>query len=544
MKNIFYRMVIIVTCLVTSLAHAESVTGEYLVKIKTSHNISALSRSFLEKQLNSFIKSEIKDGNLLVVERPTFENVDYALLSLSNNPLVEYVEPNYLYHLTTIPNDTLFGNLWGLKNIGQKDSQKRIGVPGIDIGAVEAWQISTGRSDVVVAVIDTGINYNHPDLKENIWTNQAELNGKPGVDDDGNGYIDDIHGYSFEAGKEKGDANDDVGHGSHCAGIIGAKGNNGQGIVGVNWDVKIMALKFIGESGEGSSEAAIKAIDYAVKNGAKVINASWGGGDESKALLEAIERANKAGVLFVAAAGNDKSDNDAKPFFPASYPVNNIISVAAVDNQGRLAVFSNYGKKSVHVGAPGLNILSITNKDLVSASGTSMAAPFVTGIAALILANEPTLTAQEIKDRIINTTKPISGLQGKTVNRGLVNAYNALTNTLTTDKSEDPSNWTQTYTFPTMISSAHPYLNKTSQKFNVAVPGAKQFSLYFPKISLEPGFDFAIIKDKTGKIVDKISSRGVGFYSAVIDGDSATIEFTSDKDIYDWGFDISKAVWR
>jgi subtilisin family serine protease len=529
----------------SSIARSAIVPGEFLVKIKKSSLLHPEKRNYLSQQLGSFIKSEIPAGQLIVIQRPIFEDANSIITTLEKNPLVEYVEPNFTYHLATLPNDALFSELWGLKNSGQKDAQKRYGFAGMDIGAEQAWQITTGSSGVVVAIVDTGITYNHPDLKENIWTNMAEINGRPGVDDDGNGYIDDIHGYSFESGKGKGDSIDLVGHGTHCAGIIGAKGNNGQGIVGVNWNVKLMSLKFIGESGEGTSEAAIKAIDYAINNGAKIINNSWGGGDESIALQEAIERANKKGVLFIAAAGNDSADNDAKPFYPASYPNENIVSVAAIDNQGRLAEFSNYGKKSVHLAAPGMNIVSTITKDFASHSGTSMAAPFVTGVAALLLAHEPNLSHLEIKERLITTTKALPGLQGKINNRGLVNAYLALTNTQTTSTTEDPSNWTNVYTLPTIISSNHPYLNKTKQKFDVRVPGAKQFSLFFPKVSVDYGFDFIIIKDSTGKIIDKISDRkNFNSYSAIIDGDTATVEFIADSTINGWGFDITKAVWR
>lgn len=514
------------------------VPGEFLVKMKSSTFAAS-------KVLDSYIKSEMTDAQIVLVQRPIFENSDSAIETLEKNPNVEYVEPNYIYHTTDLPNDILINQLWGLKNFGQKDSLKHSGFVGMDIGAEEAWKITKGSNDVTVAIIDSGINYNHPDLKDNMWTNLAELNGKPGVDDDGNGYIDDIYGYNFESAKENADPMDVLGHGSHCAGIIGAKGNNGQGIVGVNWNVKLMALKFIGESGEGTTDAAIKAIDYAINNGAKIISNSWGGDGPSKALEEAIERANQKGVLFVAAAGNNKADNDVLPFYPASYPLENIISVTAVDNQGRLAPFSNYGKKSVHVGAPGVNILSTVLKDYDSHSGTSMAAPFVSGVAALLLAHEPNLSHIEIKERIIKTSKPISGLQGKTVTRGFVNAYNALTNTETSTTSDDPTNWTNVYTLPTIMSSDHPYLNKTKQKFTVTVPGAKQFSLFLPKVSVDYGYDFVIIKDSKGNIVDKISERNnFNLYSSVIDGDTATVEFIADKDINGWGFEITKAVWR
>lgn len=481
--------------------NSKFIPGEYLVKLKNSTLLSPNQLNLLSDKLDSYIKTTILNAKIVVVKRPIFENVDSAIENLEKNPLVEYAEPNYRYHLATTPNDTLFSDQWGLINSGQKDTQKRRGFVGMDIGASEAWKITTGSSNIVVAIIDSGINYNHPDLKDNIWVNTSELNGKPGIDDDGNGYIDDIYGYSFETEKESGDPIDMLGHGTHCAGIIGARGNNGQGTSGVNWTVKLMALKFIGESGEGSGEAAIKAIDYAIQNGAQVISNSWGGGDESRALEEAIERANKKGILFIAAAGNDMADNDVKPFFPASYLNENIISVTAIDNQGRLAPFANYGKKSVHIGAPGVNVVSTVIKDYESHSGTSMAAPFVSGVAALLLAHEPLLTHLEIKDRILSTTQPISGLQGKTINRGLVNAYFALTNSQTTATSEDPSTWLNEYTFPTMISSNHPYQNKTNQKFEVKIPGPNNFHYFFQRYLLTMDLILSLSKIQLVKLL-------------------------------------------
>lgn len=539
-KRYFNTLLILSFIFASTTSLAASVPGEFIVKLK--NNISVQNLDLISQKLNSYVKSEIPEDRLVVIQRASFELPESVISDFSSNPIVEYIEPNFIYHMNALPNDSLFDQQWGLKNSGQKDSEKHIGTPGIDIGAEQAWNITTGSDKVIVAVIDTGINLTHPDLQPNLWTNLAELNGKPGVDDDSNGYIDDTHGYNFENGKESPTPLDDVGHGSHCSGIIGGNGNNGQGIVGVNWQVKLMAVKFLNSAGEGTTEDSIKAIDYAVKNGAKIINASWGGDAFSKAQVEAIERANAAGVLFVAAAGNDKTNSDITPHYPSSYPVENIISVAAIDNQGRLARFSNFGKKSVHVGAPGVNIVSASNADFLSASGTSMAAPFVTGIAALLKAQEPLLTHLQIKDRIISTTEPMSGLQNKTLNRGLANAYRALTNKLTTPESEDPSNWKNET--PITISSDHPYLNRTKQTFNVKVPGAKQFSLFFPKMAVEPGFDFIYVKDSTGKVVDKISGIGVDIYSAVIDGDSATVDFVSDRDIFQWGFDITKAVWR
>jgi hypothetical protein len=269
---------------------------------------------------------------------------------------------------------------------------------------------------------------------------------------------------------------------------------------------------------------------------------SWGGGGFSQTLMDAISRAHQAGALFIAAAGNDSSNNDATASYPASYQLPNVLSVAAIDNTGKLASFSNYGKTSVHVGAPGVNILSSTTAGYEAWSGTSMATPHVSGIAGLLAANEPGLTNVQLKERIVATARPIAGLRGKTKSGGLANAYLALTNQVAPPDMNDPANWTNS--LPLSIKTAHPYANNTKQSFSVKVPGATEFALFFPKMDVESGYDFITIKDSAGKVVDKISGGGADVFSAVIKGETATIEFASDKDVTSWGFEISKAAWR
>ncbi|MFQ6078637.1 MAG: S8 family serine peptidase, partial [Thermodesulfobacteriota bacterium] len=291
---------------------------------------------------------------------PPYLHIGDALAKLRGNPMVEYAEPNYIVRALVLPDDPQFNQLWGLHNTGQTG-----GTPDADIDAPEAWDITKGDPTVVIAVIDTGVAYNHPDLddgtKRNIWTNDAELNGTPGIDDDGNGYIDDVRGWDFVG--EDNDPTDYLFHGTHVAGTIAAIGNNATGISGVNWLASIMPLRIFGAFGYGDSAKAIEAITYAADNGARVINASWGGGGFSQALYDAIFYASDAGCLFVAAAGNGGDDgigddNDQDPFYPASYDLPNIISVAATDHNDNLASFSNYGATSVDVAAPGVAILS------------------------------------------------------------------------------------------------------------------------------------------------------------------------------------------
>ncbi|WP_413559227.1 S8 family serine peptidase [Bdellovibrio sp. HCB209] len=513
-------------------AKPEAVPGEYIVQLKNQYAVQ--SAQVLSQQLGAYVKDTIPSMNIVVIKRPVFELTENVVKTLSQNPLVDIVEPNYIYRINKTPNDPMLSRLWGMNNAK---------TAGVDISALQAWDITTGSKDVLVAVIDTGIDYNHPDLKENLWTNEAELNGQAGVDDDGNGIIDDIYGANFvNAAKPTGNPIDDHGHGSHCSGTIGAKGDDGKGIVGVNWNVRLMGVKFLSKDGSGSLEGAIKGIDYAVKMGAKVLSNSWGGGGFSETLKQAIQRANDAGVIFIAAAGNESNDNDANPTYPATYDIPNVLSVAAIDDSGRLASFSNYGKSKVHVGAPGVNIYSsISNGGYDSWSGTSMATPHVSGIAALLLSNEPGLTGLQIKERIMATAKPIPGLRGKVRTMGIANAYSALTNTIAPPDQNDPVNWK---TVEASASTPHPYTGKSKLTFEVGASGAKQIAIYFEKFDTERDYDKAEIFDSTGKLVQTISGKADDTFSAVIEGDKATVVFTSDDSVNRYGFDITKVAYR
>ncbi|QPD02979.1 MAG: hypothetical protein Nkreftii_000753 [Candidatus Nitrospira kreftii] len=301
-------------------------------------------------------------------------SVDEAVLKYRSNPAIEYAEPNYLYWLKTIPNDAQFDTLWGLHNTGQTVNGIG-GAPDADIDAPEAWDISTGSSEVAIAVIDSGIAYDHPDLAPNIWKNLGEIAGN-GVDDDGNGLVDDVYGWDFYADDHEPmdpiDLNPagNPGHGTHVAGIIAGAGNNGTGVTGIMWTARLMALKAGGVDRSLPTTAIVKAIHYAVAHGARVINASFAGPDCSLALYDAVSAANAAGVLFVAAAGNEGSDNDNIPSFPANFSapsvcdgqqkpaLGNLITVAATDQNDQLATFSNFGPTTVHVAAPGVRINS------------------------------------------------------------------------------------------------------------------------------------------------------------------------------------------
>lgn len=348
--------------------------------------------------------------------------VDQALAILAASPWIEYAEPDFVQRKTANPNDTYYNLEWGMHNTGQT-IQGQVGIADADIDMAEAWDITTGDANKVIAVIDTGTQWSHPDLDGNIWSNPGEIAGN-GQDDDGNGYVDDTRGWDFFSNDNNPD--DTEGHGSHTAGTIGAEGNNGQGVAGVLWDCQIMPLRFLGPNG-GSTSDAIAAINYAVAEGCTVSNNSWGGGGYSSSLFNAINNAAGIGHVFVAAAGNSGVNTDNSPHYPSSYNLANIISVAATDNRDGLASFSNYGANSVDLGAPGVNIASTYNGNgYVWSSGTSMAAPHVAGVVALVQSQNPGWNSGQVVNQILSTTRPISSLAGKSVTGGLLNAADAL----------------------------------------------------------------------------------------------------------------------
>ena len=370
------------------------------------------------------IKREFKlVPGLAVVKLPPGLSVEKALERFKKAKGILYAEPNYQVRAMT-PNDPCFAQLWGMHNTGQTG-----GTPGADIDATDAWNISTGSSSVVVAVLDTGIDYVHVDLAANMWVNQAEKNGKAGVDDDNNGYVDDIYGYDFvHIDGDPMDDNPGDFHGTHCAGTIGAVGNNGVGVTGVCWNVKLMAVKFLDWTGFGWYEDGILAVEYSVAMGSRILNCSWGGSEYSQGLKDAIVAAGEAGVLCIAAAGNQGRNADQYPNYPATYDCDNVISVMATDDDDYRSPSSNYGLESVDLGAPGLDILSCKRFNAYQyLSGTSMATPHVSGACALLLSVNPRLSGAEIKDILLRSTDPT--LPGLCVSGGRLNMYKAILET-------------------------------------------------------------------------------------------------------------------
>ena len=401
---------------VLAVAHSEAAAqndqDELLVGFKQS--ATETERSATVGSAGGRITERFDEIDTVVVR--TGRGIDRTNLERNLEDLndVSFVEPNYRAELLQVPNDPSFGDLWGLNNTGQLG-----GAADVDIDATDAWDRLTSTGSLIVSIIDTGIDDNHPDLTGNIWTNTGEIPSN-GEDDDGNGYIDDIYGYDFA--NNDGDPDDDHDHGTHVAGIVGAQGNNAVGISGVAWTTKLMGVKFMNAGGDGSVADAISSINYSVANGASVINASWKIVGFSQSLSNAIQNARDQGVLFVASAGNDASNNDVSPVYPASYDLDNIVSVASHTRYNTLSSFSNYGASSVDLAAPGSDILStLPSSTYGSLSGTSMAAPYVTGAAALYLAANPGRQPSQIRGMLVQTADLGTAYAGITASGGRLN---------------------------------------------------------------------------------------------------------------------------
>ncbi len=419
--------------------------GEVLVKIRKGQ-----VGKFLAKK--SFLGVEvIKELRLLTGEYFLLsgkESVSTLVKSFHAMPEVEIAEPNFKYRTSgttsslrkfffpqrskssSAPNDPLYSWQWGMHNTGDNEpnpSRKidQRNLAGIDIQAESAWSLAKGSRKVIVGVVDSGIDVTHPDLRSNIWVNKNEIpnNAK---DDDNNGYIDDVYGWSGLT--NSGNVTDGTGHGTHCAGTIGAEHDNGIGIAGVMSEVSIMALKFIDEDGFGSTADAVEVIDYGIRMGVNVLSNSWGGGPYSLILENIILKARDRGILFIAASGNDGISNDLNLYYPANYPFSNVIAVANHTGMDQLSIYSNYGANNVQVAAPGNMILStIPGGGYQVRSGTSMATPYVAGAMGLLISEEGNLPVADLRERLLNSVIKSKAYQNKVKFQGRLNLYQLLT---------------------------------------------------------------------------------------------------------------------
>ncbi len=520
---------------------AKHVPGEIIVKLKPG--VSA--QNFLSKKgFSTFgltasreIKLSYQKLNVFKVQEGE-KSLTGAIAALKSNPEVEYAEPNYIYSaavmpkeksfaqkrlekspfaetLSATPDDPSFGQLWGLRNTGSNEPQGKAGVEGADVNAMKAWDITKGARNIRIAIIDTGIDYNHPDLKAN---------------------VDKEHGYNFA--NDSKDAMDDNGHGTHCAGTIGALHDNKVGVAGVMSEVTMIPVKFLDAGGSGTLEAAVKSIDYATNLNVDLMSNSWGGGGRSEALYEAIQRAADKGIIFTAAAGNSSSNNDSTPSYPASYDVANVVSVAALTAQNDLAYFSSYGRNSVHIAAPGHNILStVKGGGYEIMSGTSMATPHVSGVLGLLLSKEGRMPFAQMRERLTMTGVPVAALRGKTQTASRIDAYNLLTDTRPERSGPRNDGWTLVKLDQT-FESEHPYKENSNVSRTLTFPGAKYVRVKVAKFDLESGYDYVRMADAAGNTVEKVSGTGENYTTDYIEGNTVQLNFISDRSINKWGFKI------
>lgn len=401
--------------------------GQLIVKFR--QGASDEQRAFV---LNAFAKDHKPmrgNSNTSKLKLKDGMDVDNAASNARQfDAIVEFAEPDYIVtglktaiQVLPTPNDPGFPSQWALSNVGQNG-----GFAGADINARAGWQATTGANGTIIAVIDTGVDVNHADLSRNLWVNKAEANGRNNDDDDRNGFVDDVQGWNFV--NDTKNVNDDHGHGTAMAGIIAAEGNNHLGISGVMWKASILPLKALDSTGSGAISDVVEAMDYAVVRGASVINCSFGTSGFSQALLDAINRASVAGVLVVASAGNSAQDLTNSPYYPASYTANNLITVAATTNSDLLAPFSNWGTSSVHIAAPGVDVLTTTpNGKYGTISGTSAAAPLVAGAAGLLKTRRSWVSAQSVRKSLIDSARKVAALTGRVASGGILSTGEAIT---------------------------------------------------------------------------------------------------------------------
>jgi thermitase len=516
---------------------SDRVPDEIIVKLAPGVNVESENLVQLHSKVGAKARSPFRIlQNYQVVKLPAGMGYEEARLVYEASPLVTHVEPNFLYKAFGQPEDPLFSTQWGLYNDGSQGGQA-----GADIGAIKAWDIARGDRRIVVAVIDTGVDYTHPDLTPNVWKNPGETgNGREtdGIDNDGNGFIDDVYGWNFYSNTK--DPKDDNGHGTHCAGVIGAA-HNSIGIRGVASDVSIMSIKFLGAGGNGTLEAGLLAVEYAVLNGAQILSNSWGGDGYSQAFYDLIEIANRRGILFVAASGNDHSNNDTQPTYPAAYTNANMITVAANDRRDVPAVFTNWGMDTVHLSAPGVKIMStVLRNEYRAYSGTSMACPHVAGALAVLKSDLPNFTHLQLKERILATVDKSVALTRLVSSGGRLNLYNALMN-VNPDPRPEPEQW---ITVGRRISSPHPYPSLSRLQWQINHPGARAIKIHFSKLHTEQRVDGVILRDRDGKVVETLSGNQGELWSRPIEGDSVVIQLLSDSLNEFYGFDIDQYAYQ
>ena len=546
------KIIMIISIILSSYC----ISGDYLLRMNEGESIDDLRLKYPDLRIIETHDLSLMKSIFLVNIPTRNKTIKYLLnkestvsrFELNETITLDELKPKIINSpIIATSSDPLFKDQWGLFNNGRNEPvdsdgehSSVSGSSGSDIKYKESRDIYTGSSELIVAVIDTGIDYKHEDLKNNIWINRAEMNGQTGVDDDGNGFIDDYHGYNFV------DLNanpmDDHGHGTHCAGIIGAQTNNGKGVRGVMKDVSLMPIKFIDSSGKGDVLNAIKAIDYAVQNGAKVLSNSWGYSKSSSLLFDVIKEAHKKGVIFVASAGNSHMDNDLYNNFPSNYHLPNIISVAAHNYADELAYFSNYGIKSVDIAAPGRNIVSTFPNDKYAVlSGTSMSAPFVAAAIALYQGYWGEDSISQIKDDLFSSGHFHKAYRGHVFSQSRLNLDNFLTKHYPYRVVPEVGEWESDFNY--LFESDHPYKVREKKEHTIVIPGAEFVRVVFERVETEK-YDFITIKDKDGFVAQKFSGNHKDFVTEYIEGDTLVFEFESDHTIVGWGYKVLRVEYQ
>ena len=523
------------------------VSGEYVVGL--ADHATPLDLQDAAEALDLVLVDARGSDRLAVLRDETGREGGEVLEALGALDALAFAEAQVRYDLLLRPDD--FGPyLWGLDNDGSNG-----GLEGSDVGAFEAWDIATGEG-VVVAVIDTGIDTAHEDLRANLWVNEGEVPAN-GVDDDGNGYVDDVHGYDFVF--RDGDPDDRVGHGTHVAGTIAAVADDGYGVPGLAYGSRVMALKLLDVSSGGSAYTAAEAVNYAVNEGADVINASWGSYGYSTALRNAIQYARSRGVVFVAASGNEGNDNDSNPMYPASYDLDNVVSVAASDRRDRLASFSNYGQR-VHLAAPGVDIVStwIGSDGWTWQDGTSMASPHVAAAAALLREAAPSLSPAGARDLFMASGARLTYREGDVASGARLDVAAALHRLVGAPSDQDdpeepeepeapveppaPAAWTWV---PFPIESPHPYPDDWSGQIAIGAPeGATEIKLHFERIDVESGYDFVVVRSPEGtKLAEWTGDLGA-VESAALPGQEVRLFLFTDSSVTEWGLKLEGYSWR
>ncbi|PKL44608.1 MAG: hypothetical protein CVV41_04390 [Candidatus Riflebacteria bacterium HGW-Riflebacteria-1] len=449
------------------------------------------------------------------------------------------------------PDDPFFAKQWHLENLGQADDKGNIGEAGCDISMRKAWDLWNPKQEVILAILDSGLDLKHEDIDPRVlWVNPGEsgvdANGNDkannGIDDDGNGFVDDVNGYNFV--RENGIVQDDQYHGTHCGAIICSPMNNGAGVAGMNPRIKIMLVKIFGLGKTLYAKDIARAVRYAVDNGARVLSNSYGTPSYTPEMHEAVRYTHEKGALFVCASGNSRKDldNPEEKDYPACYGLPNQLVVSATDNAD-WSQFANYGSM-VEIAAPGANIFSLMPKNVYrSFSGTSQACPQVAAAATMVWSQNPEFTWQQVKQTLIDSADETAGL-GRYVKDGRrLNVANALQNR--------PGRRLPTYDFSSWVSeervieSSHPYWNDKEVRFSVEVPQARRFRLFFERIEIDHHGDFLqITRPDSERPVEKINRNFSNCFSEVIEGDIAELLLSADKYMNAYGFKISKIQYQ